>query len=133
MGQESNPPWLLLIYFTALINWYTSKEANYERIKNPHTYDFPGYSAIITVRSDYSRLERRTLSMLTAMPAERGTNRYQIDQRFYLVLARSDIPGTEQALSELTKPSAIFRIENDDSGYVADLLSTAAVLYAKIA
>ena len=104
-----------------------------ERKEDPHTYDFLDYQAIIALRGDWSRLSERASSMLTAVPAKRGMNEYQIDHRFYLALARGDESGMEQALSELPSPSAVYRRENDDSGYVANLISTAVVLYAKTA
>lgn len=39
----------------------------------------------------------------------------------------------EQALSEMVLPKAVTKRRNDSSGYTADLILTAAVVYAKIA
>jgi hypothetical protein len=53
--------------------------------------------------------------------------------QFYLTLAQRDIGMMAEALQKLVTPEMIQARDNDDSGYAADLISTAAVIYAKIA
>ncbi|WP_281214070.1 Imm49 family immunity protein [Shewanella insulae] len=59
--------------------------------------------------------------------------RYQIDQEFYLALAKGDMVGMEQALHTLTVPLAKFR--NFDGALVLTqhLMSMFGYIYAKIA
>ena len=48
-------------------------------------------------------------------------------------MAVGDLSAMEQALSEMVLLKVVNKRRNDDSGYTADLISTAAVVYAKIA
>ena len=48
-------------------------------------------------------------------------------------LADGDKTGMEAALLDMVQPRKVRGRSNDDCGFTADLISTAAVIYAKIA
>ncbi|CAD6558115.1 hypothetical protein LMG28727_06525 [Paraburkholderia kirstenboschensis] len=59
---------------------------------------------------------------------------YEIDHRFYLALDRSDVPGIEAVLRELTSPK-VGKVRNVEQafGFTEKLIATQAVIDANIA
>jgi Immunity protein 49 len=99
---------------------------------DPRSFHFFAYQSILALRADWPLLEQRCLRVLADPPE--SERKYMVDHRFYLALARGDMPGMEAALSELTSP-AVAKIRNYEFvfGYTERLISTFAVIYAKIA
>ncbi len=117
------------------IDWFANDETPYDArfVEDHKTHDFWAYQAIVAMRGEWARLIERCERVITDPPKTSAEQRYQIDHRFYLALARQDVAGMHNALLQITEPSAVRARSVDDSGYTANLISTAAVIYAKIA
>ena len=125
----------LLANNKALLDWFVARDCDFDqaRVANHKTYDFWAYQAIVAIRGDWGRLRERCEQVLADPPGAGGLQKYLRDHYFYLALARDDRDGMEAALREIVSPAALRGRNADDSGYAADLISTAAVIYAKIA
>ena len=77
--------------------------------------------------------EERCERVLADPPGASREQKYLGDHKFFLALARQDKSAMEDALRALVSPRAVKDRANDDSGYATDLISTAGVIYAKIA
>jgi hypothetical protein len=119
----------------SVIDWFAHYDGPYDlaRVEEHKTLDFRAYQALVALRGEWPRLEERCERVLADPPGASGEQKYLVDHKFFLALARQDKPAMEDALRDLVTPTAVGTRVNDDSGYVADLISTAAVIYAKIA
>jgi hypothetical protein len=81
-------------------------------------------------RSSSARSRSRTTDFLLPESSEK---KYLIDYDFYFGLARRDVEKAQVALRQLVAPNSLRARSNDESGYTLDLISTPAVIYAKIA
>ena len=125
----------LLSNNAGLINWFAHHDAVYDhrRIDNPKTHDFWAYQAVVALRGDWSRLSARCRIIADSPPKAKDLQKYLVDHQFYSALAQSDVEAMQSALRELVSPRMLHRRSNNESGYTDDLISTPAVIYAKIA
>jgi hypothetical protein len=119
----------------SLIEWFSHYDQAFdmERVEKHSTHDFWAYQSVIALRGEWDRLAERCARVIRDPPGAAAEQKYLVDHQFYLALAERDIGMMAQALQKLVTPKMIQARDNDDSGYAADLISTAAVIYAKIA
>jgi hypothetical protein len=119
----------------SVIDWFAHYDARYDltRAENHKTQDFFAYQALVALRGDWPRLRERCERVLADPPEGSEDQKYLGDHNFFLALARQDKLAMEGALRALVSPRAVKGRADDDSGYAADLISTAGVVYAKIA
>jgi hypothetical protein len=118
-----------------LVEWFAGYDQAYdmERVENHKTADFWAYQAIIALRGEWDRLAERCTRVISDPPGASVRKKYLMDHHFYLALAHRDIKKMTAVLEDMVTAKAMRSRSNDDSGYAADLISTAAVIYAKIA
>lgn len=142
--QENDPEWgrgfpellkPLLSNNDALIDWFAHYDLAYDmkRAENHKTHDFWAYQANVALRGDWPRLIERCERILADPPGASREQKYLVDHHFYLALARGDIEKMNSALEEIVSPKSIHSRLDYESGFTADLISTPAVVYAKIA
>ena len=85
----------------------------------------------MALRGEWERLLDRCEKVLKAPP--KAELNYLTDYAFYQALAHQDVERMNEVLRQLVEPKAVRSRSKDDSGYTADLISTAPVIYAKIA
>lgn len=119
----------------ALIGWFAHYDLAYnmERAENHKTHDFWSYQTIVALRGDWSRLIERCKKVLADPPGASSEQKYLIDHQFFLALAHGDIEKMQDVLQEIVTPKAIRSRKDFETGYTADLISTPATIYAKIA
>lgn len=142
--QESDPDWgrnfprlltALLSEHEALIAWFANYDLAYDmkRVENHKTHDFWAYQAIVAIRGDWSRLIDRREKIIADPPGASKEQKYLLDHHFFLALAHGDIEKMQDVLQEIVSPKAIHARLGYELGYTEDLISTPAVVYAKIA
>lgn len=97
------------------------------------TLDFLSYQSLLALRGDWLNLIYRCEEVLAHPPRTASLNKYLLDQHFYLALAKSDKSSMEGVLHELVSTKCLRGRQNDESGFTRDLISTYAVIYAKLA
>lgn len=119
----------------SVIRWFAHYDVAYDltRVEDHKTPDFLAYQAIVALRGEWPRLLERCHQVLADPPQGSEQQKYFGDHKFFLGLARQDKSAMEDALGAMLSPSAVQGRADDDSGFAADLISTAAVIYAKIA
>ena len=125
----------LLSNHDSLIDWFARCDQAYDmkRVESHKTYDFWAYQAVLALRGEWDRLIERSEKVINDPPTGKSEKKYLIDHHFYLGLARRDMNMMRDALQQIVAPKAVVERRDDDSGYTADMISTAAVIYAKIA
>ncbi|NRF69416.1 immunity 49 family protein [Aquincola sp. S2] len=125
----------LLSNHAGVIQQFIDADSMYDmkRAESHKTHDFCAYQAIVALRGEWTRLAERAERVLADPPAGHEHQKYLVEHRFYLALARGNVNGMEDALAEITAPKAVKSRSNDESGFTEDLISTAAVNLAKIA
>jgi hypothetical protein len=142
--QEDDPDWgrgvpgllkPLLSDNKELIDWFAHYDLAYDmkRVENHKTHDFWVYQAIVALRGDWPRLAERCERIIADPPGATKEQKYLQDHHFYLALAQGDIEKMQYVLQEIISPKAINARLDYESGFTADLISTPAVIYAKIA
>jgi hypothetical protein len=118
-----------------VIDWFARYDAAYDltRAENHKTHDFLAYQAIVALRGEWPRLLERCERVLANPPGASREQNYLGDHKFFLALARQDKSAMEDALRAMVSPRAVKNRADDDSGFGADLISAAGVIYAKIA
>lgn len=118
-----------------LIDWFAHYDLAYDmkRAENHKTHDFWSYQTIVALRGDWPRLIERCESIINDPPGASREQKYLVDHHFFLALARGDIDKMQSVLQEIVSPKAIKSRLDFETGYTADLISTPAVIYAKIA
>ncbi|MES2407096.1 MAG: Imm49 family immunity protein [Pseudomonadota bacterium] len=118
-----------------VIDWFAHFDAIYDmkRVENHKTRDFRAYNVIMALRGDWPRLIERCERVINDPPGASDEQKYQIDHHFFLALGKGDLSKMEQVLQQIVEPKAIRSRSDDESGYTEDLISTYAVIYAKIA
>lgn len=118
-----------------VIHWFAHYDVAYDltRVEDHKTRDFLAYQAMVALRGEWPRLLERCERVLADPPGDSGQQTYLGDHKFFLGLARQDKSAMEDALCAMVSPSAVQGRADDDSGFATDLISTAAVIYAKIA
>jgi len=132
------PAYLLLMPLLSdhekLIEWFAHNDRPFDmmRVDNPATPEFHGYQALLALRGEWKTLEERCVRIIGHSSSK--MKKYEIDHRFYLALARQDVEGMEAVLQDLTSPK-IAKVRNVEQafGFTEKLISTHAVIYAKIA
>jgi hypothetical protein len=119
----------------SLIKWFAHNDEAFwmERVEKPSTHDFWAYQAFIAIRGEWERLAERCERVIRDPPRAAAEQKYLVDHEFYQALARRDMGAMTEVLKSLVTPKMIRARANDDSGYAEGLISTAAVIYAKIA
>jgi len=85
--------------------------------------------AIAAIRQEFDQVHRRAEKVLAA-----GDEPFfEPDYRFFLALASGDRPGMQAEIAKLLTEDVLAKRENLESGYTQDLISTFAVIYAKLA
>jgi Immunity protein 49 len=125
----------LLSNNSSLIDWFACNDASFDlqRVEDPRTLDFLAYQALLALRGDWPRLLKRCEALAANPPKSSQLKKYAIDHEFYGALAIGNTAGMEGVLSELASPKIIRQRSNDESGFTQDLISSYAVIYAKIA
>ena len=118
-----------------LIEWFIHYDLAYDmkRVENHKTHDFWAYQAIVALRGEWPRLIARCEKVLIDPPKTNSQQKYLSDYDFYLALAHGDKEKMQSAILELTASKVLNGRANDESGYTEGLISTPAVIYAKIA
>lgn len=118
-----------------VINWLANNDGVFDlKAANNHKTDhFWAYQSRLALRGDWERLRAHCKQLLADPPKVSAAKKYLVDQYFYLALADGDMTGMEAALSEIVSPKGIRGRYNVESGFTQDLISTDAVVYAKIA
>jgi len=138
-GRALNKAWRLLYPLVSnhpgMTQWFAGCDEIYDlkRVEYVRTWDYLGYQAPLALRGDWNRLARRSQAAIDYLRATKSKVRYLADQEFFLALARQDRPSMEVALERLTQPKLIRSRINDEHGFAENLISTPAVVYAKIA
>jgi hypothetical protein len=104
-----------------------------KRVANHKTHDFWAYQAIIALRGDWEKLTARCELVLSDPPGASSEKKYLIDHEFLLALAKGDCDGMKNILLQLVTPKGLRLRRDDEGGFTGDLISTYAVIYAKIA
>ncbi len=117
-----------------LIDWFCqfSDIRDAKRIESVTTPDYIGYQIILAVKGEWELLAERCERM-SANPPKGKTNRFLLDNEFFLALATKNIGKMESVLTELVSPKLIKARADSESGYSEGLISTYGVIYAKIA
>ena len=125
----------LLSNHAKLIDWFAHDDKGFDpkRIENPKTWDFWGYQSLVALRGEWDLLIKRCEMVIEDPPKASEHQSYQIDHQFWLALARGDVGGMQEVLQMLVTPKLLRSRKNFESGYTEDLISTPAVIYAKIA
>ncbi len=118
-----------------LIEWYANNPDLYypDRIENTKTADFFAYQGVVAIRGEWDRLRDRCARVLADPPKTSQLKKYIIDHQFFLALADRDVPSMEAAIAAVAEPRAVRSRANDETGYTESLISSYAVIYAKIA
>ena len=117
----------------ALVRWFATFEVTYDpvRVENRRLQDFWAYQGVLCIRGEWDRVIRRSQEAIQAQDI--FAKAYLPDFNFALALATGNVDGMENALREMTGPGSLKARQKDDSGYATGLISTASVIYAKIA
>jgi hypothetical protein len=118
-----------------LIAWYANADAIFDldRVEDHKTHDFWSYQAIVALRGDWPRLQERCETVLADPPGASKEQKYLIDHRFYLALARGDEQAMNDVIRQLITPKLLSARRNYESGFTGDLISTPAVILCKLA
>ena len=118
-----------------LIRWFAECDDIYDlkRVEDVRTWDYLGYQAPLALHGDWDRLAQRSQTAVDYLRATKSKAKFVADQEFFLALAHHDRAGMEAALERLTQPKLVRSRSNDEHGLAENLISTAAVAYAKIA
>jgi hypothetical protein len=118
-----------------LIEWYANNPDLYyqDRIENTKTADFFAYQGVVAIRGEWDRLRDRCARVLAEPPKTSHLKKYIIDHQFFLALADHDVARMEAAIAAVAEPRAVRGRANDESGFTESLISSYAVIYAKIA
>ncbi|MCP2089641.1 UNVERIFIED_ORG: hypothetical protein J2Y81_005728 [Paraburkholderia sediminicola] len=118
-----------------LIQWFADYDRIFypKRIDNHKTLDFWAYQSRLALRGEMTRLRERCERAIEDPPTASNHKKHLVDFHFYLGLANGDVEKMESSLREMTTPRAISGRKNEESGYTEDLISTPAVIYAKMA
>lgn len=92
---------------------------------------FVGYQLTLALRGEWQRLGERTERWLADPPV--SLKKIVPDMRFFLALAKGDVPGMEAMLREIVTPKQRLWRRNWQDGYSRRLISDEAVTYAKLA
>jgi len=116
----------------SLIDWFAHYDQAYDmkRVESHKTHDFWAYQAMLALRGEWDRLIERCERIIADPPGASAEKKYLVDHHFYLALARRDTGKMQEALAQLVTP---YPRVGEGSGFTEDLISTAAVVYAKIA
>lgn len=125
----------LLSNYAELIDWFARDNQYLDavRIEMPKTWDFWAYQALVALRGEWDRLIERCERVISDPPRGSEHQNYLIDHRFWLALARGEVGGMQDVLQALVTPKLLRARKNIESGFTEDLISTPAVVYAKIA
>ncbi|WP_408358674.1 Imm49 family immunity protein [Paraburkholderia sediminicola] len=80
-----------------------------------------------------TRLRERCERAIEDPPTASNHKKHLVDFHFYLGLANGDVEKMESSLGEVTSPRALSGRRNEESGYTESLISTPAMIYAKLA
>ncbi len=118
-----------------VINWLTYDDALFDLVaaENPKKDHFWVYQTRLALRGEWERLRERCHKVMANPPKSAWHAKYVSDSRFYLALADGAIGRMEHFLEEITSSNIIRIRQNVESGFTQDLISTDAVIYAKIA
>lgn len=118
-----------------LIDWFAHHEDAYDanRIQDHRTHDFWAYQAVVALRQDWATLESRCRKVIADPPKAASEQRYLLDHQFYLALAQGDEERMQEVLEQLLQPKRVRARDSNEGGYSADLISTPAVIFAKLA
>ena len=82
------------------------------------------------LRGEWERVGSRAQQVIDLAPS--AQKKFMVDEHFYLALARGDVGGMEDALTELTSEK-MARVRNNqlEFGFTHFFIGTHAVMYAK--
>ncbi len=119
----------------ALIDWFSRLDQRYDmkRVESHKTWDFWAYQGVLALRGEWQRLIERCERIISDSPKDSGLKRRLTAHHFYLALAHGDIAKMEEVLQQMVTPKILGALYEENGGYTKDLISTSAVIYAKIA
>ncbi|HBP30990.1 MAG: Imm49 family immunity protein [Advenella sp.] len=126
---------VLLSDHDGIISWYSNLDSVLinDRINDHHSYEYQIKNFFIAMRGEWDLLEERSRRYI-ADPRSKPRNRWIMDTyQYYLGLATGDVARMENALAEFVKPRFLRSRADVESGYTADIISTEAVVLAKLA
>ncbi len=118
----------------ALIDWFAHYDQTYDmkRVESHKTGDFWAYSGALALRGEWPRLIERCEKVIND-PPKGAQQRRLLAHHFYLALAHGDTLKMEEILREMVTPKILRALYEENGGFTQDLISTSAVIYAKIA
>lgn len=125
----------LLSDHPGLIDWFAHHEEGHDPkfyLKPSHFADFHSYQIMLALRGEWEPMVRRSEEGLAGTATR--LKRFLLDYRFYIALARGDVPVMESLLAELTSPKvARTRNHEFEFGLTEHFISTYGVIFAKLA
>lgn len=125
----------LLSDHPGLIDWFAHHEDGHDPKyyqKPSHFADFHSYQIMLALRGEWEPLVRRSEEGLAGTATR--LKRFLLDYRFYIALAKGDVPTMESLLAELTSPKvARTRNHEFEFGLTEHFISTYGVIFAKLA
>jgi hypothetical protein len=118
-----------------LIQWFAGYDRLFYpgRIDNHKTLDFWAYLSRLALRGEMAQLRERAEKAIEDPPTASNHKKHLVDFHYYVGLANGDVEKMESSLREMTTPKALSGRKAEESGYTEGLISTPAVIYAKLA
>lgn len=134
-GQMLDLLYPLLSDHEGMVEWFAHFEAVFDmkRVENPKTHDFFAFQSFLALRGEWDRLRERCERVLADPPKSKDEQKYLIDHQFFLALTQGDIDKMQTVLQEIVTPKALRARGNAEGAFTRDLISSYAVIYAKIA
>lgn len=101
-------------------------------ISNVKSVDYSAFNIVLAVKGEMELLASRCEALRKDPPASRG-KKYLPDNDFLAALAAGDPERMREILNDLVSPKVARSRAGLEDGYTQDLISTSAVLYAKLA
>ncbi len=124
----------LLSDHTGLIEWYSTAYKDFDdNVNNTKSLDYWIQQLFLALRGDWDTLGERCERIIADPPKASLQKKLLADHRFYLALAKGDSVGMETIIKEFVTPRGIYNRRADEEGYTANLISTPAIIYSKLA
>lgn len=113
--------------FLAFSHIYSAKA-----IANVKSVDYSAFNIVLAVKGEMELLASRCDALRKDPPASHG-KKYLPDNEFLAALAVGDPHRMQEVLNDLVSPKMARSRAGLEGGYTQDLISTSAILYAKLA
>lgn len=134
--------WALVGDYDEYINWFTKYDFPYlrpassqldEHSWNPKGWMYYRYQSWLALNQRWDELRERCERILSMEDQIRKDRSYLIDHRFYLALAKGDVPEMEAVLREKLRPRNLSARLQQQSGLTNFFIDSYAVVFAKLA